>query len=167
MIEWKEREHEAAEMEALHNPGTIQALRNYGLLKFFDTHDMRRYNALMDRLVHMWDPNLQVFQVGVHTLEIDIEDIYFITGLSKRGAPVVMSGQRSDVEETMDGYICRHYVPGMEKKSDKALIYVVTDMPLCTILYFFTRAFGILGAHSAMKAQMTYALECTELRVFN
>ncbi len=58
MIEWKEREHEAIEMVALHNPGCIQALRNCGLLKFFYTHNMRRQTALLDRLVHMWDPDL-------------------------------------------------------------------------------------------------------------
>lgn len=106
MIEWKEREHEVVEMAALHSSVCIQALRNYGLLKFFCTHNMRKQVGLFDRLVHMWDLDLQVFQVGSHTLEIEIKDIYFITVLSKRGAPVVMSGQRSDVKHTiLDYYI--------------------------------------------------------------
>lgn len=64
MIEWKEREHEAAEMAALHNPACIQALRNCGLLKFFHTHNMRKQVGLLDRIVRMWDPDLRVFQVG-------------------------------------------------------------------------------------------------------
>lgn len=55
---------------------------------------MRKQVGLMDRLVHMWDPDLKVFQVGNHVLEIEIEEIYFITGVSKRGALVLMSGQR-------------------------------------------------------------------------
>lgn len=80
MIEWKEREHEATEMAALHNTMCIQALRNYGLLKIFRTHNMPKQVGLLDRLVHMWDPDLQVFQVGNHVLEIDVEDIYFVTG---------------------------------------------------------------------------------------
>lgn len=167
MIEWKEREHEAAEMASLHNPGCIQALRNYGLLKFFRTHNMRRQTALLDMLVHMWDPDLQVFQVGTHTLKIDIEDICFITGLSKWGSPVVMSGQRSDVEATMDDYIRRYCSPETKKKGGKASISAVMDMPLHTILFIVTRGFGSLGAHAATKAHMTYALECVEPRVFN
>lgn len=56
------------------------------------TQNMRKQVGLLDRLVHMWDPYLQVFQVGNHILEIEVEDIYFITGISKRGASMVMSG---------------------------------------------------------------------------
>jgi len=167
MIEWKEREHEAAEMAALHSLVCIQTLRNCGLLKFFRTHNMRRQVELLDRLVHMWDPDLQVFQVGAHTLEIDIEDIYFITGLSKRGAPVVMSGQRSDVEFSMDDYIRRYCAAGTKKKAGRASILAVTDMPLRTILFTVMRVFGSLGAHADTKAQMNYAIECMEPRVFN
>ena len=123
--------------------------------------------GLLHRLVHMWEPELQVFQVGNHVLEIEIEDIYFITGLPKQGAPVIMSGQRSDVEHTMDHYIHQHCVAGTEKKGGRASILAVTDVVLHTILFTMTRAFGSLGAHAATKAQMTYAIECTEPRVFN
>jgi len=161
MIEWKERVHEVVEMEALHNPMCIQALTNCGLLKFFPTHNMRKQVGFLDRLVHMWDLDLQVFQVGNHVLEIEIEDIYFITRLSKWGTPVVMSGQRSDVEHTIDHYILQHCVARMQKKGGRASILVVTNVVLCTILFTVSRAFGSFGAHVATKAQMTYALECT------
>ena len=63
MIEWKEREHEAAEMAALHNLACIQALGNCGLLKFFRTHNMRKQVGLLERIVLMWDPDLRVFHV--------------------------------------------------------------------------------------------------------
>ena len=150
-----------AKMEALHSLVCIQALRNYGLLKFFHTHNMRKQVGLLDRLVHMWDLDLQVFQVGSHIREIEIEDIYFITGLSKWGAPVVMSGQRSDVEHTMDYYIRQHCVARTEKRGGRASILAVTDVVLHTILFTVTREFCSLGAHEVTKAQMTYAIECT------
>ena len=73
---------------------------------------MRKQVGLLDRIVRMWDPDLRVFHVGRHNLEIEIEDIYFVTGLSKRGAPVAMSGQRSDIEHTMDHYIRLFCAPG-------------------------------------------------------
>ena len=81
MIQWKEREHEVVEMVALHDLGTIQALRNCGLLKFFRTHNMRHQTGILDRLVHMWDPDLQVCRVGTHTLEIDV-GVNYILNLS-------------------------------------------------------------------------------------
>lgn len=128
---------------------------------------MCRQSTLLDYMVQKWDPEIQAFQIGVHTLEIDIEDIYFIIGLSKRGAPMVMSGQRNDVEETMDDYIHEYCAPGIMKKSGRASIPTVMDMPLRTILFSVVRAFGSLGAHYSTKVQMTYALECVEPRVFN
>ena len=167
MLEWKEREHEPAEMAALHNPACIQALRDCGLLMFFHTHNMRKQVGLLERIVHMWDPDLRVFQVGNQVLEIEIEDIYFFTGLSKQGAPVAIRGQRSDVEHTMDHYIHQFCAPSTEKKAGRAPIMVVTDVVLRTILFTITRVFGSLGAHVATKAQMAYAVECMEPRVFN
>ena len=89
-------------MAALPNPGCIHALKNCGLLKFFHTHNMRKQVGLLERIVHMWEPDLQVFHVGGQDLELELEDIYFVTRLSKRGAPVAMSGQRSDIDHMMD-----------------------------------------------------------------
>ena len=149
-------------MAAMHNPGCIQALLDCGLLKFFRTHNMRKQVGLLERIVHMWDPDLRVFHVGGQDLEIEIEDIYFVTGLSKWGAPVAMSGQRSDVEHTMDHYIRLFCAPGTQKKAGRAPIPAVTDIVLRTILLTITRAFGSLGAHVATKAQMAYAVECLE-----
>jgi hypothetical protein len=51
---------------------------------------MRAQLRLLEYLVHMWDVNEQAFRVGVHTLTIDIEDIYFLIGLSR-----VVHGYRS------------------------------------------------------------------------
>jgi len=55
----------------------------------------------------------------------------------------------------------------MEKKADRASILAVTDVVLHTILFTITRVFGSLGAHATTKAQMAYAVECMEPRVFN
>lgn len=117
--------------------------------------------------MHKWNPEIQDFQIGAHTLEIDIKDLYFIIGLSKRGALVLMSGKRTYVEETMNDYIHEYCVPGTTKKSGRISILIVTNMPLRTIMFTIVRDFGSTVSHSATKAQMTYALECVEPRVFN
>ena len=57
MIEWKEKEHETKDMTSLHDPNTIEALRNCGLLKYFSTQGMRKQVLLLECLINMWDAN--------------------------------------------------------------------------------------------------------------
>jgi hypothetical protein len=83
VLEWCEREHEEDNAMAENHPPTIAALRDCGLLKYFRISGMRAQVRLLEYLVRMWDPDQQVFHVGAHTLSIDIEDIYFLMGLSR------------------------------------------------------------------------------------
>ena len=39
-------------------------------------------------LVDYWDPDSESFQIDGMSLTIEVEDIYFITGLSQRGKVV-------------------------------------------------------------------------------
>jgi len=127
---------------------------------------MRRQARLLEYLVGKWDPEIQAFRIGLHILKIDLEEILFITGLSKRGSHVIMSGHKN-VEETTADYIATYCVSDTDKKSGKISIKEVTNMPLRTILFTIVRDFGSTSSHHATKAQMTYALECIEPRVFN
>ena len=84
---WREREHEEEDMIALHDPVTVSALRNCGLLKFFRISSMRAQIRLLQYLLDAWDPVNQVFQIRGKSIPLTIVDIYFLTGLSRRGAP--------------------------------------------------------------------------------
>jgi hypothetical protein len=66
---------------------------------------MRAQLRLLEYLVHMWDVSEQEFHVGVHTLTIDIEDIYFLIGLYRRGSRVSLTERRGG-GESMDYYVC-------------------------------------------------------------
>ena len=46
---------------------------------------MRAQLRLLEYLVHMRNMDQQLFHMGFHTLTLDIEDIYFLTGISWRG----------------------------------------------------------------------------------
>ena len=46
---------------------------------------MKAQVELMTWLVNTWDVQDQCFIIGDHRLEIELEDIYFLTGFSKRG----------------------------------------------------------------------------------
>jgi hypothetical protein len=82
---------------------------------------MRAQLRLLEYLVHMWDVNEQEFHVGAHTLTIDIEDIYFLTGLSRCGSRVALTGSRGG-GEPMNHYISEHCVSGTHKHRDKFII---------------------------------------------
>ena len=85
MAIWKEREHETTKFQVVSDPTTIEALLNCGLLKYFRVPGMKAYIPLLEYIIDMWDPKKQHFVVRTHILNIDIEDIYFLTGLSRRG----------------------------------------------------------------------------------
>jgi hypothetical protein len=115
MLEWREREHEDDDFMALNDPGTVNALRQCGLLKKIKIQGMRAQLRLLEYLVHMWDVDQQVFHVGVHVISLDIKDIYFLTGLSRRGAHVTLTGGRGG-GLSMSEYIRRHCEPEAERQ---------------------------------------------------
>jgi hypothetical protein len=92
MLEWHEREHEEDDAIVRNDPGTVISLRDCGLLKFFKILGMRAQLISLEYLVHMWDVDQQLFHVGFHTLTLDIEDIYFLTGLSRHGYHASLTG---------------------------------------------------------------------------
>jgi hypothetical protein len=166
MLEWREREHEEEYFIAGNDPNIVMALRECGFLKFFKVQGMRAQLVLLEHLVRMWDVNEQVFHVGVHTLTLEIEDIYFLTGLSHRGSRVSLSGHRGG-GEPMDHYVAQYCSAGTEKFSGKVPIKNVLDLSLRTILFTITHVAGSAAPHMALQNQFQYAIECMEPRVFN
>lgn len=88
MLEWKEREHEVNDQTTLGDRAMIVSLRNCGLLKFFMCPGLRAQPLLLQWMVAMWDPNSQHFLVRDQLLDIEVDDIYFLIGLSCRGKRV-------------------------------------------------------------------------------
>ena len=89
-------------MVPLNDPSTIEALRDCGLLKYFMLFGMRQQLELLQFLVHSWDPTEQVFHIWDKVLPILIDDIYFLTRLSRRGAPIALSGSARGGESVRD-----------------------------------------------------------------
>ena len=94
MVDWKEREHEDFDTQALNDPNFLKALRACRLLKFFLTPVMRAQPKLLRYLISLWDINHEIFFIGDQELELKTSYIYFITGLSRRGEPVSLYGSR-------------------------------------------------------------------------
>ena len=104
--------------------------------------------------------------VGFHFFPIEIEDIYFITGLPMRGIPVVLSGAWGG-EGSLDDNIDQHCSLGIESQSGKLWIKSLVYIPLRTVEYTIDKVAGTRAAHLTSRSHMLYALQCMEPTVFN
>ena len=94
MVTWKERQHDDDDSHAARDTGCIAALQGYGLLKFFCTSNMVSHEHLLEYILRMWNLEQQYFEVGPHIVTVEVEDIYFLTRLSRRGEPISLTGSR-------------------------------------------------------------------------
>jgi hypothetical protein len=151
---------------ALNDLRTMNFLRQCGLLKFFKVHGMGAQQRLLEYLVHMWDSEQQVFHVGVHVLSLDIEDIYFLIGLSRHGERVTLTGGRGG-GSSMSEYIRRQCEADAERRKGKVAIRGVRDLILRTILFTIAWMVGSASPHMALQSYFQYDIECLEPQVFN
>jgi len=167
VVEWKEREHGDVDAQALADDGCMAALRDCGLKKFFHTSCLRAQPELLQFIVDAWDVEDQVFRLKDQTLELDVSDVYFITGLSRRGARPILTGSRPSAEkiEEVKERIC----PGARfgVKSRKVDINTVPDLVLRIVLFTITRAAGVQAPHEASKNHLLLATECLHPTVFD
>jgi hypothetical protein len=84
-VHWREREHEELHVLVEEYPGAIAMLKQCGLWKFFQCSFMRAQLRLINSLVEYWHPDAKAFMLEVQSRTSTIEDIYSLTGLSRRG----------------------------------------------------------------------------------
>jgi hypothetical protein len=166
MIGWKEREHEMDDIASLRSPRTRAALRSCGLLKYFKLQKMKSEILLLEHIIGLWDIDEQGFRIGTQLLTIELEDVYFLTGLSKRGVPITFTGQRA-LPEQVDVYLARHCAPGARLVGGRIPIKDVRDLALRSILFAITSATGSTSAHLASRSQVAYGVQCLEPTLFN
>jgi hypothetical protein len=98
----------------------------------------------------MWDVDQQVFHVGVHTLSLDIEDVYFLIGLSRHGYHTSLTGSRGG-GLPMSEYLHQYCVPEAERRKGKVAILGVQDLTLFSILFTISRMAGSTAPHMALQ----------------
>ena len=84
-MEWREREHEDMERDVQGDLMPQQALRECILYKFLHLGSLRTNPRILQMLMDYSDLDTKTFQIGGIPLILEVEDIYFITGLSRRG----------------------------------------------------------------------------------
>ena len=84
VLEWHEREHEDVERDVQGDLMAQKYLRAWGLYKFWCLGSLRDKPRLLQMLGDYWDPDTKTFHIDKMPLILEVEDIYFITGLSCR-----------------------------------------------------------------------------------
>ena len=99
-------------------------------------------------------------------MTIEVEDIYFLTGLLRWGAPISLTGSHGG-DFTTHELINRHCILGTRTSGKKIPIKAVVDGPFRTILVTMQRVVGSQGVHQESRAHMLYAIEAMVPIVFN
>ena len=133
-ITWREREHAAVDNEVMNSPEALDALRGCGLLKFFKLPNMKENTRLLEMLINYWDVDEEAFMIDQMPLRMEVEDIYFITGLSRRGE-VVHSRGRTQSSLTIQDYVQIYFPRHPKKVGSQISITHVASLSLRIILF--------------------------------
>jgi hypothetical protein len=94
------------------------------------------------------------------------EDIYFLTGLSRRGEPVNFRKFPVGTLNTVD-LIALHCEVGTNRLSSKVPISKIIGLSLQVILFLIGRITSSVALHQASRAQMNYAIQCLNAQIFD
>ena len=100
-------------------------------------------------------------------MELDVSDVYFITGLSRRGVRPILSGSRPSGEKM--GEVMERVCPGAHFGSNSAKVDIVTipHLVLRVVLFTITRTTGIHAPHEANEKLLLLATECLQPTLFD
>lgn len=166
MLKWKEFKNKVNDQVVLGGQEIIDALHNCGLLRFFMCPGMGAQPLLLQRLVAMWDTNCQLFMGKDQELNLEVEDIYFIMGLSQIGVTAMFT-IRGEGGESVDTYVREYCCRDTQKVSGKVSITQVVSLSLQTILYTVMRITGSITPHMATKGHIQYAFIAMDGVVYN
>ena len=112
-------------------------------------------------MVNYWDHELGMFNLQGETLELTVEDIYFITGLSQRGAPMNLEGTGKGGDPlSVQNYVDMFCTPGTQKRGSSVIIADIQDFTLQVLASTIVRLAGSSGLHMATRNQMRVAVDC-------
>lgn len=143
----------------MEDQNALDSLRGCGLLKFFKMPNMKENTRLLELLILYWSAEEDVFVIDQMPLRIEIEDIYFITGLSRRGERVHSTG-RTRGNLSVEDYV-RIYCPGnLEKVGSQIPIKYVESLSLRIILFTIARVNSSVALHQALRVSMNLVVDC-------
>jgi hypothetical protein len=159
VLEWREREHEQVDVAVERYPGVQLALKICGIYKFLDLKGMRAQVRLLQMLVYFWDPNTDAFNLDGKPLRIEVEDIYFLTGLSCRGEVVNLKSRGVGSGMNIEDYIITHCVADIEKVKIQLPSREINNLSLNIVVLVLTQIMGSGSLHQESMPMVFYLVE--------
>ena len=94
------------------------------------------------------------------SVNIELKDIYFIVGLSRRGEMVNLQSHGPGGVLTIDEYIAMYYFSDMKKVGSQISTNSIQVLGLKAILLALGRIVGLASLHQASRPLMFYVVEC-------
>jgi hypothetical protein len=167
VLEWREREHEEVDAAMDHDLVAQVALKICGLYNFWALKGMRDQVRLLDMFMGYWDPDREIFILDGQPLRIEVEDIYFLTRLSRQGEVVNLNSCRAGSGMNIEEYIDAHYVAGTPKVGNQVPIRGINNLILKIIMLVLTRITSSASSHQASRPLMFYAVQCMRPTVYD
>jgi hypothetical protein len=136
----------------------VAALMQCGLLKFFLCPFMRAQPRLLNALVDYWHPDAEAFMLEGKSLVPTTEDIYFLTGLSRRGEPINFRRFPSGPHK-IEELIALDCEVGTNRLSSQVPISKITNLLLQEILLLIGWITGSTALHQASHPQLNCAIQ--------
>jgi hypothetical protein len=165
-VHWREREHEDIDVLVDEDPDALVALLQCGLLKFFHCPFMRAQPRLLNALVDYWHPDAEAFMLEGQSLAPMTEDIYFLTGLSRRGEPVNFCTFPSGPHNISE-LIGLHCEADTNRTSSQVPIRKISNLSLKVIVLLIGWITGSASLHQASRAHMNCAVQCLNAQIFD
>jgi hypothetical protein len=121
---------------------------------------MRAQVRLLEMMVGYWDPDSGIFILDRQPLRIEVEDIYFLTGLSHQGEVMELKSCGAGSGMKVKEYIEAHCVAGTPMVGSQIPIQAIGNISPNIIVLVLTRIIGLASLHQASIPLMFYALEC-------
>jgi hypothetical protein len=105
-----------------------QSLRACGMYTFFQISGMRTQWRLINILIDYWFPDVDAFMLTGKSLTIIVEEIYFMTSLSRRGE--VKNFQTRGGGWSINAYINEYCDTNTEKSGSQVPVKQITNLSL-------------------------------------
>ena len=110
------------------------------------TWGLRAQLRLLQMLVDYWDPNTEYIQLDGMSLTLEVEDIYFIIGLSHQGEVVKLSACGVGGGVTIEEYITVYCLLDIEIIESQVLVNSIRSLSLRVIVLVLAKIAGF-GIH--------------------
>jgi hypothetical protein len=167
VLEWREREHEEVDVVVERDLRAQMTLKRCGLYKFWALKRMRAQVRFLQLLVDYWDPYSESFNLDGQPLRIEVEDIYILTGLLRRGEVVNLKAQGAGSGMKIEEYIDAHCITGTEKVRSQLPIRAINNLSLNIVVFVLTQITGLTSLHQASRSLMFYSVECLRPTVYD